>query len=102
MPFWYAATLALAVAVTFAIGPIGSTPALLALGSSALWAVSIVFSLVGPVPINNRVSAWDPDALPDDWLDQRRRWDHLHSVRVAIILIAFLAEVAACLLARRS
>jgi hypothetical protein len=30
-----------------------------------------VFSIIGPVPINDRVIAWDVASLPGDWKSQR-------------------------------
>jgi hypothetical protein len=50
-----------------------------------------VFSVMGPVPINDRVKAWDIAQLPDDWETYRRRWDRLNAIRVGLIGIAFLA-----------
>jgi Anthrone oxygenase len=58
-----------------------------------LWLFIIIFSLVGPVPINNRVKAWDIRSLPPDWREQRRRWDQLNAIRVVIIAAAFVALI---------
>ena len=55
------------------------------------WIIIIVFSVIGPVPINNRVKAWDIARLPDDWEAQRRRWDALNAIRVILIGLAFVA-----------
>ena len=92
MPFWYAATLVLAAAVALT-RPAGSTGRWLAGVAAALFAASIVFTVLGPVPINNRIAAWDLSALPEGWLSDRRRWDRLHAIRVAGLLVAvvFLA-----------
>ena len=59
--------------------------------ATVLWMVIIVFSLLGPVPINDRVKAWDIARLPDDWETQRRRWDALNAIRVLLIGLAFVA-----------
>jgi len=40
-----------------------------------LWIIIIVFSLIGPVPINDQVKAWELAQLPEDWKAKRRRWD---------------------------
>ena len=56
-----------------------------------LWIVIIVFSVIGPVPINDQVKAWDIAALPEDWEAQRRRWDTLNAIRVILIGVAFVA-----------
>jgi hypothetical protein len=47
-----------------------------------------VFSVVFPVPINNRIAKWDPEDLPNDWRELRRRWDKLHYVRIVLLLSA--------------
>jgi hypothetical protein len=56
-----------------------------------LWIIIVVFSVIGPVPINDRVKAWDIARLPDDWEAQRRRWDALNAIRVYLIGLAFVA-----------
>jgi Domain of unknown function (DUF1772) len=56
-----------------------------------LWVIVIVFSVTGPLPINNRVKTWDIVRLPVDWEDQRRQWDALNAIRVFLIGLAFVA-----------
>jgi len=82
MPFWMVATslLHLVLLVVTWNWPAISTVALLV--ATLLWLMIIIFSVVGPVPINNRVKAWDIRNLPADWRLQRRRWDHLNAIRV--------------------
>jgi len=50
---------------------------------------AVVFSLVGPVPINNRIAKWTPESLPIDWRNQEHRWDLYHGVRTVALIIAF-------------
>jgi len=59
--------------------------------ASLLWIAVILFSVLGPVPINDRVKGWDLTKLPADWEDQRRRWDQLNAIRVVLIAIAFIS-----------
>ena len=61
------------------------------LSATILWVIIIVFSILGPVPINDRVKVWDFARLPDDWEVQRRRWDALNAIRVFLIGLAFVA-----------
>ncbi|MGA8656675.1 MAG: DUF1772 domain-containing protein [Chthoniobacterales bacterium] len=68
---------------------------ILLLIAGALWAAIVVFSILGPVPINNRVKKWQIDTLPADWEQQRRRWDLLNAFRVILIGLAFLALLLA-------
>jgi uncharacterized membrane protein len=53
--------------------------------ASLLWITIIVFSILGPVPINDRVKGWDLTKLPPDWEDQRLRWDRLNAIRVVVL-----------------
>jgi hypothetical protein len=59
-------------------------------------ALMIVFSLLGPVPINNRIIQWTPQSLPANWKTQESRWDLYHWFRTCC-LIAALALLAVSL-----
>jgi hypothetical protein len=48
------------------------------------------FSLIGPVPINNRIARWAPDSLPSDWHAQENRSDVYHWLRTLGLVVAFL------------
>jgi uncharacterized membrane protein len=65
----------------------------------AIQVAAVVFSLVGPVPINNRIAKWTPATLPSDWRAQEHRWDLYHWVRTCGLIVAF-ALLAAGLAAR--
>ena len=96
MSFWYPLTLVLALAVTFLARTTWSTPWWLALASTALLTLISVYSLLLPVPINNQVARWQPDTVPANWRDLRRRWDLLHAIRVVFLVIALILLVASC------
>ncbi len=96
MPFWYAAALLLVVGSLFA-RPVGTWTWWACLSSAALLAVTIPFSLICLVPINNRVAAWDLDALPGGWKDDRRKWDRYHCIRIVMLVLASVAILAAAL-----
>ena len=83
MPFWYAGAVLLAGAAVW-VRPVGAAAWWLALAAAGLLAGTVVFTLVGPLPINNRVAGWDLAALPAGWRDDRRRWDRLHGIRVGV------------------
>jgi anthrone oxygenase-like protein len=93
MPFWMAATLLLHLILLGLTWHWSALPTVLLLSATLLWIAIIVFSLIGPVPINNRVKAWDTQKLPPDWQEQRRRWDRLNAIRVVMIALAFLALI---------
>jgi uncharacterized membrane protein len=98
MPFWYALTFLLSLAVTFLAHPAWSAPWWLALGSTALFASMIVYTVLLPVPINNQIARWQPDSLPANWRELRRRWDTLHAIRVGFLLVALILLVASCVI----
>lgn len=99
MPFWYAATLLSSIWLTYHLYGLGNAiPFQLALGSSILWLLSIVYTLWGPAPINSRVAQWDIANPPADWQQQRRRWDRLHRWRVIGLIVAFMLVTLAGLL----
>ena len=96
MPFWYALTLLLSLAVTFISHSTWDTSRWLALSATALFAAMIVYSLLLPVPINDQVARWKPDSLPSNWRALRQRWDTLHAIRVGILTFALLLLIASC------
>jgi hypothetical protein len=93
MPFWYVGSLVLTGAL--AASTWGTVTATVAVVAAALLAVSVVMSVVLLVPINDRSTTWTPEAHPADWRDQQRRWDRLHHVRVALIVVAFVLVATA-------
>ena len=96
MPFWYAAALLFVVASLFARA-VGTWPWWVCFSSAALLAITVPFSLICLIPINNRIAAWDLNALPDGWKDDRRRWDTYHAARIAILFLASVAMLTAAL-----
>ncbi len=89
-PFWYAATLLALVALIWRTRLIGSEGLLFGV-SAVLMVVALALTLIGLVPINNRISSWDLDDLPPNWKSERSRWDMLHAVRVAVLLGSLIA-----------
>ena len=96
MPFWYAAAL-LFVVVALLTRASGGWSWWACLSSAAFLAVTVPFSLICLVPINNRVAAWDLNALPGDWKSDRKRWDQYHALRIVILVLASVAILAAVL-----
>src|SRR6185369_9466182 len=96
MPFWYAAALLLVVA-SLLTHAVGARSCWACLASATLLAVTIPFSIICLVPINNRVAAWDLNALPGDWKNDRRRWVQYHAIRIVILVLASVAIMAAVL-----
>jgi len=94
IPFLYALTFLLSLAAAFLAHPTWSRPWWLTLGSAALFAIMIVYSVLLPVPINNQIAGWRPDSLPANWRQLRRRWDTLHAIRVGFLVVALILLVA--------
>ena len=96
MPFWYAAAL-LGLVASLLTRTVGTGSWWACLSSAALVAATVLFSLICLVPINDRVAAWDLNALPSDWKSDRRTWDRYHSIRVVMLVLASLALTLAAL-----
>ena len=88
MPFWYALTLILTLGVVFVARTAWTAAWWFALGAAALFAAMIVYTVLLPVPINNQVARWQPETPPANWRELRRRWDTLHAIRVAVLIVA--------------
>lgn len=93
MPFWMAVNLILSVLSVFLVASRYSATWWFFLTAAILFAFVIVFSIVSPVPINNRIASWDANDLPDDWRDLRRRFDRLHAFRVILLLTALACSI---------
>ena len=89
MPFWMAGS---AVLNLFLILPFAHLTGLswrFAAIAFAIQVLMMVFSLLGPVPINNRIIKWTPQSLPDNWKTQESRWDLYHWFRTCCLIVAF-------------
>ncbi len=96
MPFWYVLSLVLLIVEAVLRRSDGGF-ALLA-GSAAIWVSVIVLTLLFLVPINNRLARMSPAARLDEALQEHKRWDSLHRVRVAALgaaMICFLLAIRA-------
>lgn len=89
MPVWYAATTILTLFIAVRLFSGSGTAFGFAASAAFLWIVSIVYTMLGPVRINNEIVVWDSKNPPENWLDKRRAWDRLHAIRIIILLIAF-------------
>jgi hypothetical protein len=88
MPFWYFAVFALGLAECYFSRRSGTVIHHLMYAFTGLVGLSVVFSLLGPVPINTRISSLDPSHPPGNWRELRQRWDRLNQIRVAMLLVA--------------
>jgi hypothetical protein len=91
MPIWMAVALFLHLLLLWLTWRWPANHTVFLIFAVILWIKIIVVSIIGPVPINNRVIEWDVARLPADWKGQRLRWDTLNAIRVFLIGLAFVA-----------
>jgi uncharacterized membrane protein len=89
MPFWMAGSALLNLLLLLPFEHLNKSAWHLAAISLAIQVFAVLFSLVGPVPINNRVIKWTPESHPDDWRAQEDRWDLYHWLRTCGLILAF-------------
>lgn len=89
MPFWMGGSTLLNLALLLPVAHLTGMAWRLTAISAAIQVLAVIFSLVGPVPINNRIMTWTPQSLPADWQAQERRWDAYHWIRTIGLIVAF-------------
>jgi anthrone oxygenase-like protein len=95
MPFWYIAVALLLIAVTW-LGPsLHSLSGQLLLASTALFLLTIVYTIILPAPLNSKIAAWQLESVPSNWRAQERRWDTLHAIRMFLLVAALFCLVVA-------
>lgn len=93
MPFWMAGSTLLNLLLLPPIGHLESAAWQLAAVAFTIQVFAILLSVVGPVPINNRIAQWTPESLPGDWKSQEHRWEVYHWVRTCGLIVAFVLLV---------
>ena len=82
MPFWMSSVIVSCLPVlALARGTRGFLPTL---AGTACFVGMLVSTLVGNVPINDRVLEMSPETDGEEFVGLRERWDRLHSLRVAL------------------
>ncbi len=89
MPFWMAGSTLLNLVLILPLANLHGTAWTLTAISAAIQVLAVIFSLIAPVPINNRTKTWTPDSFPPDWQAQERRWDAYHWERTIGLIVAF-------------
>ena len=89
MPFWMGGSTILNLLVVLPFGHLSGAAWRFAAVALAIQISAVVFSLVGPVPINNRIAKWTPKSLPEDWRAQEHRWDQYHWLRTCGLIVGF-------------
>jgi uncharacterized membrane protein len=89
MPFWMAGSTILNLLLLLPFEHLNESAWRFAAVAFAIQVLAVVFSLVGPVPINNQIAKWTPASLPEDWQAQEHRWDRYHWPRTCGLIVAF-------------
>lgn len=89
MPFWMSASTLLNLALLLPFAGLKGTAWSFAAIAFAIQACAVLFSIIFPVPINNRIMRWTPATIPQDWRAQERRWDAFHSFRTLGLIGSF-------------
>lgn len=90
MPFWMGGSTLLNLLLVLLSQNRDGIPWRLNAAAMAIQIAAVVFSLIGPVPINNRIAKWTPASLPTDWKQQEQRWDLYHWLRTCGLILAFV------------
>jgi uncharacterized membrane protein len=89
MPFWMAGSAILNLLLLLPFEHLTQSAWRLAAIAFAIQVLAVLFSLVAPVPINNRIAKWTPKSVPEDWNTQEHRWDTYHFLRTCGLILAF-------------
>jgi len=89
MPFWMAGSTLLNLLLLLPFVGLSGLSWRLAAISFAIQIGAVAFSLIGPVPINNRIMKWTSENLPADWKEQESRWNSYHLGRTNALISAF-------------
>ena len=89
MPFWMAGSTLLNLLLILPFERLNESAWRYAAMAFAIQVLAVVFSLVAPVPINNRIAKWTTNSIPEDWNAQEHRWDMYHFVRTCGLVVAF-------------
>jgi hypothetical protein len=98
MPFWMAGSTLLNLLLLLPFEHLNPQGWRLAAIAFAIQVLAILFSLVAPVPINNRITKWTPLSLPNDWKAQEQRWDAYHWVRTCWLIVALGLLIASAMI----
>jgi hypothetical protein len=90
MPFWMTGSTLLNLLLLLPFEGLTGRAWRLAAIAFGIQVLAVIFSLVAPVPINNRIARWTSSSLPPDWKTQEHRWDIYHWFRTCGLIIAFV------------
>ncbi|MGD1090795.1 MAG: DUF1772 domain-containing protein [Bryobacteraceae bacterium] len=89
MPFWMASSTLLNLLLLTPFEHLNDAAWRLAAIALTIQVLAVLFSFLGPVPINNQISKWKAESLPQGWQTQQHRWDIYHWLRTSGLVVAF-------------
>jgi len=89
MPFWMAFSTLLNLLLLLRFERLSSLAWNFAAIAFAIQVLAVLFSLIAPVPINNRIARWTPASIPNNWQSLEHRWDVYHWFRTGALVVAF-------------
>jgi uncharacterized membrane protein len=89
MPFWMSGSTLLNLVLLLPFEGLKGAAWRFAAIAFAIQVAAVLFSVIFPVPINNRIMQWTPATVPEDWRAQERRWDVFHFFRTVGLIGAF-------------
>lgn len=84
MPFWMSSVIASCLAVLALTRDRRSATFFFTVASTVCFVAMLISTLLGNVPINNRVLELSPENDSEEFLRLRERWDRLHAFRVLL------------------
>jgi uncharacterized membrane protein len=89
MPFWMGGSTLLNLLLLLPFERLNKSAWYLTAIALIIQVFAVLFSLAGPLPINNRIAKWTLESLPNDWKAQEHRWDLYHWLRTGGLVLAF-------------
>lgn len=93
MPPWYIASFV--PLIIAAIERRHQSGEILLIAAGVLWAAVILLTILFLVPINNRMAQLNEEALANAALQEHKKWDALHRLRVVALVVAMVCFLLA-------
>jgi hypothetical protein len=90
MPFWMATSTLLNLFLLLSFEGLREMAWSFAAIAAGIQVSAVLFSVIFPVPINNRIMRWTPATVPQDWRAQEHRWDGFHAFRTLGLIGSFV------------
>jgi hypothetical protein len=89
MPFWMSTSTLLNLLLLLPFAGLTGMAWNFAAIAAGVQVCAVLFSIIFPVPINNRIMRWTTTTVPQDWRAQEHRWDSFHAFRTLGLIGSF-------------